>query len=269
MEKNQLQDLCDKLISVAKEAGCFIRGELERVTSEHIEVKEKHSLVTYVDKETEKMIVTQLKEIFPEAAFLTEEGTTEQLTGKEYTWVIDPLDGTTNFLQHIPVFCVSIALVKNGRPILGAIYDPMQNESFYAWKGGGAWMNGKRIQVSQTPLLSDAVIATGFPYARKNISSLIVLLRLILEEARGLRRLGSAALDLAYTACGRFDGYYEALINPWDVAAGILLVEEAGGLVTDMDGQLNPLYSPHILAGNPFIHEVLLNHSKEVNAHRP
>ena len=129
-------------------------------------------------------------------------------------------------------------------------------------------MNGKKIQVSKTPLLSDAVIATGFPYARKNISSLIVLLRLILEEARGLRRLGSAALDLAYTACGRFDGYYEALINPWDVAAGILLVEEAGGLVTDMDGQLNPLYSPHILAGNPFIHEVLLNHSKEVNAHQ-
>ncbi|MBK9961078.1 MAG: inositol monophosphatase [Saprospiraceae bacterium] len=267
METIQLQDLCDKLISVAKEAGCFIRGELERVTSAHIEVKEKHSLVTYVDKETEKMIVSQLKEIFPSAAFLTEEGTTEQLSGKEYTWVIDPLDGTTNFLQHIPVFCVSIALVRNGQPILGAIYDPMQNECFYGWKGGGAWMNGKRIQVSSTPLLSDAVVATGFPYARKNIDSLIVLLKLVLEEARGLRRLGSAALDLAYTACGRFDGYYEAMINPWDVAAGILLVEEAGGVVTDMDGLADPLYSQHIVGGNSVIHEILLNHSKAVNPH--
>ncbi|MBK9270632.1 MAG: inositol monophosphatase [Saprospiraceae bacterium] len=249
-----LNVITPKIIEIAKQAGIYIRQELDQLLESHIETKEENSLVSYVDQNAEKMITQGLSLLIEDAGFITEEATIDQNQTKTWTWVIDPLDGTTNFIHKIPVFAVSIGLLKNGIPVAGVIYHIMADECFYAWQGGGAWLNGKRIYVSTTTEMKEAVIATGFPYKRNHIEELLLTLKKMILICRGVRRLGSAAIDLAFTACGRFDAYYEGAINAWDICAGIILVREAGGIVTGLYGEEEPCFSGHIIAANPTIH---------------
>lgn len=245
-------------IALIREVGEFQKNELNKIEDHHIIEKDVHSLVSYVDIESEKKLVAGLKIILADSDFITEEKTVEVLNDKDYTWIIDPLDGTTNYLKGIPVFSISVALLYKKEIILGIIYHVMMDEMFYALKGSGSFLNGKRIQVSNVDYLKDAVVATGFPYQVKKMEELTGILQHILDQSRGVRRLGSAAIDLAYTACGRYDAYYEASINAWDVAAGILLVEEAGGIVSDMNGKEGPLFDKNILACNAKLQTELL-----------
>lgn len=231
--------IMEKTIPIVQEAASFIRKHFGETTAADIEFKEARSMVTYVDKEAEKILVKGLSSILPNATYLTEEDVTENEVS-DLTWVIDPLDGTTNFLQGIPFFSVSVALRHRDKEVLGVVYDIMHNESFTAVQGEGAQVNGVPIGVKVSGALSDAVIATGFPYSNgaKSVGYLNIL-KVVLHQARGVRRLGSAALDLAYVAAGRLDGYYEYNLNAWDIAAGAILVREAGGKVVgfyDDDG---------------------------------
>lgn len=238
------------ILNLVKEVGSFIKSQLYKVDLDDIFEKDVHSLVSYVDIEAEKKLVKGLKTILPRSNFITEENTVRSGNKNKYTWIIDPLDGTTNYLKRIPIFSISVALLENERIVFGVIYHIMMEEMFHATAGNGSFLNGKMIHVSKIPILEEAVIATGFPYKVKKMNELTGILQHILDKSRGVRRLGSAAIDLAYTACGRYDAYYEASINPWDVAAGILLVEEAGGIVTTMSGRKNPLFAKNILASN-------------------
>ena len=258
MDSKRIEEICCEAVGTVKDAALFIKGEIDQVQDDQIHEKEKHSLVTYADIETEKKLVTQLRLLLPEADYITEENTTDSLPPGELKWIIDPLDGTTNFLKGIPIFSISLALVKGDEILIGIVHDIMQDACFYSWLNGGAYCNGKKIQVSDVKQLEEAVIATGFPYQRKWMDNLAQILITILNKSRGVRRLGSAAIDLAYTACGRFDGYYETRLNSWDMAAGILLIREAGGKVTNFeDHPEGILKSHHILASNGKIHEEL------------
>lgn len=246
--------LLDDVLKVTDDAAAFVRSQAGKVTAEKIEIKSRNSLVSYVDKEAEKILVTGLGRIIPAAGFITEEGTIDQKTS-EYTWIIDPLDGTTNFLQQIPIYSISIGLLHEEQLILGIVCDVERRETFYAWKGGGAWCNGHQIHVSDRLEVSDAVVATGFPYASRDVlPQLTSVFDYFLKNARGIRRLGSAAIDLAYVACGRFDAYYETSLNPWDIAGGIILVEEAGGVVTDFSGHGDMLQNGQVIAAPPALH---------------
>lgn len=252
-----LSVITPKIIAIAKKAGAYIRQELDLLLESDIVTKEENSLVSYVDQNAEKIITEGLSSLVDDAGYVTEEATIHQSQTKSWTWVIDPLDGTTNFIHKIPVFAVSIGLLKDGIPVAGVIYHIMADECFYAWQGGGAWLNQQKISISNTIELKDAVIATGFPYKRENIEELVLTLKKMILIARGIRRLGSAAIDLAYTACGRFDAYYEGSINAWDVSAGIIIVREAGGIVSGLYGEEEPCFTGHILAANPSIHSAL------------
>ena len=250
--------ILDEVLKVAAEATDFIRSQAGKVSSIDIETKSPNSLVSYVDKEAEKIIVTGLSRIIRDAGFITEEETTAQ-TKSLYTWIIDPLDGTTNFLQQIPIYAVSIGLMHEDQLVLGVVSDVERKETFYAWKGGGAWCNGKPIRVSDRTDVSNAVIATGFPYASGDVlPQLTSVFDYFLKNARGIRRLGSAAIDLAYVACGRFDVYYETTLNPWDIAGGIVLVREAGGVVTGFTGKNDMLSTGQLIATPAQFHHSIL-----------
>lgn len=239
----------------AKSAGEFIASHLNKLKSGQIEVKGEHNYVTFVDKGSENIIVEKLKPVIPSAVFLTEEGTVEQGAG-EFQWIIDPLDGTTNFIHGIPLFSVSIALVHNGKPVSGVVYEINCGECFSAWDGGPALVNGKEISVSNCRVMDESLLATGFPYYDYNLlNQYLTLFGDFMKHTRGLRRLGSAAVDLAWVACGRFDGFYEYGLNPWDVAAGALLVRQAGGRVTDFNGTDGFLHGKRIVASNGHLHE--------------
>ena len=258
----KLKQLTEKVCSISKEVGTFIKQESKKINIGDVEVKSKNSLVTYVDKRAEKKLVDLLSELIPHSGFIAEEETSDK-KGETYNWVIDPLDGTTNFIHGIPVYCVSIALLKNNELILGVIYEPNQKELFCAWKNGGAYLNGKSISVSSTENISDALLATGFPYYDyKKIAAYMDILTWLMRNSRGVRRIGSAAVDLAYVACGRFDGFYEYSLNPWDVAAGALIISEAGGSVTDFNGGKNYLFGKQILASNLLLKRELMNKIK-------
>lgn len=223
-------NLINQVIHTAEEAAQFIRENFGRVSNTDVEIKGLNSLVSYVDKKAEELIVQQLSEVLPNSGFLTEEDTIDR-TNSEYVWVIDPLDGTTNFLYNIPHFSVSIALRHNDQLVLGVIVDVMTNSTYSAVRGHGAFKNGKPIQVDSRRDFSEAVIATGFPYESDyDKTPYFKMMEHVMREARGLRRFGSAALDLAFVAEGRFQAFYETSLNPWDVAAGIVIVEEANGI---------------------------------------
>ena len=250
MHIKDLQQICLDSCLLIQPIGDFISGELGSVKTGEIETKALNSLVSYVDKEAETQLVRGLQKILPEAVFLTEEETVEQKEGI-YRWIIDPLDGTTNFLHQLPFFSISVGLEHKGQLVMGIIYEPIRRECFYGWKGGGAFLNGSPIQVSNTAKLSDALLATGFPYYDySGIKAYLSALEKFMASSRGIRRLGSAALDLAYVACGRFDAFFEYSLNPWDVAAGAFLVTEAGGRVTDFSGGDDFLYGKQIIAAN-------------------
>ena len=245
-----LQTICRQIGEISKEAGQFIREERSKITAEDIELKGKASLVTYVDKNAEKMIVEQLRKLLPEAGFITEEGTAGQ-NGETWQWVIDPLDGTTNFIHGIFPHSVSIGLIKDNDPVAGVVYEVGQDELFSAWKDGGAWLNGNRIRVSKSSRHEDTLLATGFPYYNFEIMErYLQLLEFFMIETRGMRRMGSAAVDMAYVACGRFDGFFEHALHAWDIAAGIILVKEAGGKISDFKGGDNYLFGREIVAAN-------------------
>ena len=246
---HDLSKLTSSVVEIAKEAGAFIAKEAADFDRSHVELKGKSDLVSYVDKGAEKIIVEGLRKFLPEAGFLTEEKTVEQKQ-TEFTWIIDPLDGTTNFVHSMPSYAVSIGLAQGDEVILGVIYEITRKEAFYAWQGGGAFMNGEPIHVSSAASIDDSLFATGFPiYNFSKIKEYLTILNELMRNSHGLRRLGSAATDLAYVACGRCEAFFEYNLNSWDVAAGIILVQEAGGIVTDFSGESKALYKREIVAG--------------------
>jgi myo-inositol-1(or 4)-monophosphatase len=245
-----LKQLTDTVIEIAKEAGEFIRQQRKTFSADKIEFKGLNDMVSYVDKTAEQMIVARLEKLLPEAGFITEEKTINK-TGERYNWIIDPLDGTTNFIHGLPVFSVSIALQEEDELVSGVVYEINLDECFYAWKGSAAFLNGRIIKISDNKTLGESLLATGFPYYNfEKQQSYIRLFTELMQSCHGLRRLGSAAVDLAYTACGRFDGYYEYNLNPWDVAAGILIVRQAGGEVVNFKGGNECLIHRELLATN-------------------
>jgi myo-inositol-1(or 4)-monophosphatase len=249
--------------AIALEAGALIRGYYERGVE--TEYKGDVDLVTEADRASEKLIVEKLKETFPTHGIFGEEGTRSEL-GAEYRWYVDPLDGTTNFAHGFPFFCVSLGLEhrpaglkaeEDGELIAGVIYHPLYGELFVAEKGNGAYLNGRRLHVSKTAQLQEALLATGFPSHKRHDNPNIHFYQQLTLRSHGVRRAGAAALDLAYTAAGRVDGYWEFNLNPWDTAAGVLLVREAGGTVTYFDGSPFRLASKEVLATNGLLKEEL------------
>jgi myo-inositol-1(or 4)-monophosphatase len=255
----ELVEICEKACAAAKEAGLFIQSQINQIQRTDIEEKGLNQLVSYVDKTSEEMLVKSLKGILPEAGFITEEETVAREQA-EYTWIIDPLDGTTNFLHALPVYSVSVALMKNNKLVVGIVYEPNRDELFYAWSGGGAYLNGKRIQVKTNQELSKSLLATGFPYYDfKRVPQYLATLSDLMKGTQGMRRMGSAAVDLAYTACGRFDGFFEYGLSPWDVAGGIVLIEEAGGKISDFDGADDYLFGKTIIGASEGVYGQLLS----------
>ena len=246
-----IENLINEVCVLAREVGKFQLDEISNVGKEHIEEKELNSLVSFVDKESEKFLVRGLRELLPSAGFVTEEDTVEDAP-KEYTWIIDPLDGTTNYLNRLPHFAISIALMHKGNIIAGVVHDPSMDECFHAIKDKGAFLNDKAIHVTKKKELSNALIVTGFPYTNTyDIEAYMRILKYWLRNTRGIRRLGSAALDLVYVAAGRLDAYYEATLNPWDLAAGAIIVQEANGVITDLDGEDDFLKKGSVIATSP------------------
>jgi len=245
-----LEKLTNEVITLAKEVAEFIREEDKHFDQQHIEHKGLNNLVSYVDKTSEQKIVKKLAELLPEAGFITEEETINK-TGESFNWIVDPLDGTTNFIHGLPAYCISIALQQDNELVLGVVYEICQDECFYAWKNGGAYLNGKRISVSGNDAIGKSLIATGFPYYDfEKLERYIEVFRILTQQCHGLRRIGSAAMDMAYTACGRFDAYFEYNINLYDIAAGVVLVREAGGEVVNFAGKDEFVTSREVLASN-------------------
>lgn len=259
-----LNKLLKSTISVSRAAGAFIRKERKNFDLGRVEQKGFNDLVSYVDKAAEIMIVEELHKTLPQAGFITEEGTNTS-RGETYNWIIDPLDGTTNFIHGLPLFSVSIGLQENDQIILGVVYEVNQSECFYAVRGGGAFCNQKPIQVSGTQDLASSLIATGFPYnSLGQTDAYLEVLKSLMESSHGFRRLGSAAVDLCYVAAGRVDGYFQHNLNPYDVAGGVIIVKEAGGMVTDFRAGGNYLFGGEIVATNGAIHDQLLAKAKNI-----
>lgn len=252
-----LQNLCKKVRDVAKEAAVFISEEAQNFSPESIQYKDYNNILTYVDTETEKQLVFGLRQLLPEAGFIAEEGTASEMTG-DYMWYIDPLDGTTNFSHGLPIYAISIGLTYKGQIILGVVYHINKKESYYAWKDGGAYCNGQRLQVSTNNALDKSLLATGFPYYKfDELDDYMDILKDFMQKSHGLRRMGSAAIDLCYVARGRFDGFFEFNLMPWDVNAGTIIVQEAGGTVTTFDGGDDVLSGKEIVAAGPIHAEML------------
>ena len=245
-----LKKILDGVIALSLKTGEFIRQERKTFSLDKMELKGLNDLVSYVDKEAEKMIVAGLEELLPEAGFVTEEGTASH-EGEVWNWIIDPLDGTTNFIHGLPIFATSIALTRHGKLVLGVVYEVNKDECFAAIEGEQSTCNGKPISVSSCPDLDKSLMATGFPYYNfDKMPTYLDIINELMRNTHGLRRMGSAAVDLVYTACGRFEGFFEYNLNPWDVAAGALIVQEAGGTVTDFNGGGDYLFGRQIAAGN-------------------
>jgi len=236
------------------EVGKFISLQQEKISQDIVETKSSNSFVTYVDTTAEKMLVEGLQKILPGSGFLTEENTTDKISG-DYIWIIDPLDGTTNFIHKLPPYAISVGLSHFGKMIAGIIYVVTSKELFYTWEGANSYLNNEKIFVTQTVLVKDSLIATGFPYYDYHkMAAFLNTMDYFMRNSHGLRRLGSAATDLAYLACGRFEAFYEYSLNPWDVAAGAIIVENAGGKVSDFSGGDNYIFGKEIIASNTLIH---------------
>lgn len=260
-----LQEFTLATCEIARKAGMFMAEERKCFDVSQIETKGLHDLVSYVDKESEKRIVAELKVLLPESGFIGEEGTSD-IHGDRFNWVIDPLDGTTNYIQGVPIYAVSIGLLDGDELVLGVVYEVGRSECFYAWKDGGAYLNGEPIHVSNRADIHDALLATGFPYNDfSKLDAYMEMLKWTMTNARGVRRLGSAATDLAYVACGRFEAFWEYDLKPWDVAAGAVIVKEAGGTVTDYKGGNGFLWGKEIVATNGLLEEMILDKIKEEN----
>lgn len=250
--------LCAKVIAIARLTGNFIRKESMNFDVNAIEFKGLNDLVSYVDKNAEKQLVRNLAKLLPDAGFITEEKTVNR-TGTTYNWIIDPLDGTTNFIHGIPTYAISIALYEENKPVIGVVYEINRGEMFYTFKGGQAFVNNKPITVSSHAKLSDSLLATGFPYYQfEKQDQYMNLLAEMMRSCHGLRRIGSAAVDLAYVACGRFDAFFEYNLNSWDVAAGAYLVQQAGGHILNFDAGDDFIEKREILATNGLLDKEIL-----------
>ena len=244
--------------SIAAQAGEVLLGLLGRLVPGEIGKKGRIDLVTRADREAEELVVSRIRERFPGTAFLAEERAGAEWRRDGLVWCIDPLDGTTNFVHGFPVFSVAIALLEDGAPVLAVTHAPALGETWWAARGGGAFRNGERCAVSGTASLEDALLATGFPYQLRELPyDNVENLRALLLGAQGVRRAGAASLDLAWVAGGRFDGFWEPYLNPWDVAGGTLLVLEAGGRVTDFAGGPDAIFGRNLVATNGRVHEAV------------
>lgn len=254
----ELKEICISVEKIAAETSAFIMKESEGFDTSQIKSKGVHDLVSYVDTTAEKMLVEKLGNLIPEAGFHVEEGTSSK-KGTRYCWIVDPLDGTTNFLHKLHPFAISIALSDYDEVIAGVVFEAGGNESFTAWKNGGSWLNGKKIQVSLSPDLANSLIATGFPYNDfRLLENYMQCLEHLIKNTQGVRRMGSASIDLAYVACGRFEGFFEYGLKLWDVAAGIILIREAGGIVSDFKGSFNNLSGKEIIGANNRVYNEFL-----------
>ncbi len=250
--------LTGEVVELAKSVAGYLKHEIARLNRGAVEAKGLNNFVTYVDKTAEERIMSGLEKLLPEAGFIAEE-TENTRKGERYNWVIDPLDGTTNYIHGIPLYSISIALLDNEKVVMGMVHEANLNETFYAWKDSPAYLNGHKIGVSKAEKLSDSLMATGFPYYDySKLNPYLALFKYLMQNTHGIRRLGSAAVDLAYTACGRFEGFYEYGLNSWDVAAGAFIVQQAGGMVTDFNGDDDFIFGREIIATNRFIHHEFL-----------
>lgn len=266
MHKRDARIFMDTAVHAASRAGDVILRNLGHISDKDISLKQSSDFVTRVDREAENIILSIIRERFPEHLFLAEETEKSQETDG-YRWIIDPLDGTTNYIHQYPAFSVSIALEYADEIIVGVIHDPLRRDYYTAAKGTGVFINGKSARVSDIDSIGESLIATGFPFRRKEIiESYLSLFRKIFMQVSDLRRAGSAALDLAHVACGKCDGFFEAGLSPWDIAAGGLMVKEAGGIVTDFGGGAEYRETGNIVAGNPTVHAHLLHEVMEVFA---
>jgi myo-inositol-1(or 4)-monophosphatase len=253
------------------EAAAAIARDAGALLMEHrgvgFELKGEFDLVTAADRASEKLIVSRLHELFPDHGIVAEEGGHAEMKS-EYRWFVDPLDGTTNFAHGFPVFNVTLGLAKANQMVAGVVFDPERNELFAAERGAGATLNGKKIHVSKAKSLEDSLVATGFPSRKRHQNINVHFYYQMAMLTHGVRRAGAAAIDLAWTACGRLEGFWEFGLNPWDMAAGTLLVEEGGGKVSDMLGEPADLYGPHLLVDNGLIHDEMLGLFKDIFAGR-
>ncbi len=253
-------------VRAARAAGNVILRNMNRLENVQVEEKGRLDFASEVDRMAESVIIQEIRRAYPQHAILAEESGTSGGRARQ-TWMIDPLDGTHNFLRGIPHFSVSIAMVENGEPIYGVIYDPLRDEMYTASKGDGAYLNDRRIRVTMRDGMPGALLCTGFPYRqRRHLEPQLAYTRELLREAEDIRRSGSAALDLAYVAAGRFDGYYELGLKPWDMAAGCLLVREAGGRYCDLAGRDGLPESGHLIAANHKVAQALVT---AATAHLP
>lgn len=265
MPASAQSDLLPRMTAIGREAGHLLMTFFERRIG--YEYKGDVDLVTEADRASEKLIVERIRAAFPLHDIVGEEGT-RRSTGAEYRWYVDPLDGTTNFAHGYPVFCVSLGVQKNDELFAGILYDPTRDELFSAEKGKGATLNGRPISVSNTKKLSESLLATGFPSHKRHKNPNIHFYHQLTLRSHGLRRAGSAALDLANVASGRYDGFWEFNLNPWDTSAGVLLVQEAGGTVTRFDGSPWRIDSQETLASNSTLHPELMKNFAEIFAGR-
>ncbi len=258
-----MQPMANIAVRAARQAGQIILRAMDRLDELKVEEKSRNDFVSNIDKEAESVIVEALHKTYPDHGILGEEHG-QSFESEEFTWIIDPLDGTTNFLQGIPHFCISIALQKGRQLEHGVIYDPVRNETFVASRGYGAHLNGKRIRVSQRSKLEEMVLNTGIPPAAvgRHLDAYMDMLKTFTANCRAIRRAGSAALDLAYVAAGRADGFWEIGLSPWDIAAGALLVREAGGFVGDLSGGDGFMKSGNVVAANPKCFKLMVQQIK-------
>lgn len=256
-------ELLTEVIKINRKVGAFLLEEQVKIQTSEIEFKGRsNDMVSRADKEAEQQFVSFLEKALPGAGFTAEEGTSTRI-GEVFNWIIDPLDGTTNYLYGLPCFCTSVALEMHGELVLGVIYDPTRDECFSAEKGKGAFLNGEPINVSHHARLEEALVAMGFPYdGRGRQSEYLNILSSVISNSRGMRRLGSAALDMAYVACGRFDVFYEYGLHAWDCAAGAVLIREAGGKVSDFKNDSGFLQNQTILSDNGLLHDEMLEYLK-------
>ena len=249
------QVICKQVCKVARQAGEYIAAQRKHFSFSDVEFKGVHNLVSYVDKESEKMVVAALGEILPGSGFITEEGTASS-HGERFQWVIDPLDGTTNFVHGLPPYCVSIALMEEGKVVVGVVYEVTHGELFYAWKGSDAFLNGEKITCSKVDKLENALVAVGFSYATiTEVEDFLDVIAYYQRNTDGIRRVGSATVDLVYVACGRVDAFSQVKLSAWDVAAGAFIAQQAGAVVTDYAGGDDFIFGREIVAANPLVYD--------------
>lgn len=249
--------ITEEVIQLVRSTGEMLIEMRKNISGDDVEAKGKNNFVTRFDKLSEERIVTKLKALLPESGFIAEEGTSVE-KGDVFNWFIDPIDGTTNFMHGAPPFSISVALQQNNEMVIGVVYEMHSQECFYSYKGAGVFVNDVEVKCSSTKTVADSLIATGFPYTDfGRMQRFVNSLTYFMENSHGLRRLGSAAVDLAYVACGRYDAFYEYGLQPYDVAAGAFLVQQAGGFACDFNGGNNFLFGQEIIASNANVYSEL------------